>query len=76
MQFEPAVQSSAFRMRRVVVRSVPRAVATGSFTHYSVPMEVETRSLLGENDATALRLKFLFLLVSQGSRSGNPGRRP
>jgi hypothetical protein len=28
---------------------------------------------LGENDATALRLKFLFLLVSQGSRSGNPG---
>ena len=27
----------------------------------------------GENDATALRLKFLFLLVSQSSRSGNPG---
>jgi hypothetical protein len=29
--------------------------------------------LLGENDATAMRLKFLFLLVSRGSRSGNPG---
>ena len=27
---------------------------------------------LGEGDATALRLN-LFLLVSQGSRSGNPG---
>jgi len=31
------------------------------------------RTFLGENDATALRLKFLFLPVSQGSRSGNPG---
>jgi hypothetical protein len=28
---------------------------------------------LGENDATALRLKSLFLLVSQVSRSGNLG---
>jgi hypothetical protein len=27
----------------------------------------------GENNATALWLKFLFLLVSQGSRGGNPG---